>query len=269
VYFFHYESNLCLHNFARDIIFFVIAVGFIYVRRICVAHGTSVYHLIWKTSTQIVKKCLVDGGNLYLKRWSNPTVLLPKQMSDWKRPPGHMKSSWLQRKKPQTEVLRARHTNIWTGQDCPTTGNSTRRETKKRQTEKTMERQHQRVDWLVLSGTNCYGKLKTARSGGSWLQNLQWGPKGRLDYGIGEGEGGALPLDHVSALYVWVYVRACLCSSVSARVYQILMKNERQYGHFKKNSNKENERNYNLSMGVVTINKATTCKWTRFFRGTH
>ena len=44
------------------------------------------------------------------------------------------------------EVAWARNTNIWTGQDYPT-GNSSRRETK-RQTEETMGRQHQRVDWL-------------------------------------------------------------------------------------------------------------------------
>ena len=48
--------------------------------------------------------------------------------------------------KTQTEVVRARHTIIWTGQDYPT-GNSTRRETK-RQTEETMGIKHQRVDWL-------------------------------------------------------------------------------------------------------------------------
>ena len=47
--------------------------------------------------------------------------------------------------KRQTEVVRAHHTIIWTDQAYPT-GNSTRRETK-RQTEETMERQHQRVDW--------------------------------------------------------------------------------------------------------------------------
>ena len=47
--------------------------------------------------------------------------------------------------KRQTEVVRACYTIIWTGQDCPT-GNSSRRETK-RQTEETMGRQHQRVDW--------------------------------------------------------------------------------------------------------------------------
>ena len=45
----------------------------------------------------------------------------------------------------QTKVVRARHTIIWTGQDY-TTGNSSRRETK-RQIEKTMGRQHQTVDW--------------------------------------------------------------------------------------------------------------------------
>ena len=87
-------------------------------------------------------------------------------------------------------------TIIWTGQDYPT-GNSSRRKTK-RQTEETMGRQHQRVDWprlsyreqfkeadeeadrgndgkttsksgLALNGICYYGKLRTARSGGSWL----------------------------------------------------------------------------------------------------
>ena len=44
-------------------------------------------------------------------------------------------------KKTQTEVLRPRHTIIWTGQDYPTVNSS------KRQTEETMGRQHQRVNW--------------------------------------------------------------------------------------------------------------------------
>ena len=47
--------------------------------------------------------------------------------------------------KTQTEVVRVRHTIIWTGHDYPT-GNSSRRKTK-RQTEETMGRQHQRADW--------------------------------------------------------------------------------------------------------------------------
>ena len=47
--------------------------------------------------------------------------------------------------KTQTEVVKAHHMIIWTGQDYPT-GNSSRREMK-RQTEETMRRQHQRVDW--------------------------------------------------------------------------------------------------------------------------
>ena len=47
--------------------------------------------------------------------------------------------------KTQTEVVRACHMIIWTGQDYPT-GNNSRRETK-RQTEETIGRQHQRVDW--------------------------------------------------------------------------------------------------------------------------
>ena len=47
--------------------------------------------------------------------------------------------------KTQTEVVWARRAIIWTGQDYPT-GNSSRREAK-RQTEETMGRQHQRLDW--------------------------------------------------------------------------------------------------------------------------
>ena len=103
----------------------------------------------------------------------------------------------------------------WTGQDY-LSGNSTRRETN-RQTEETMGRQHQRVDWprlsfreqykegdeevdrgndgtktsksgLALNGTSYSRKLRTVRSGGSWLQNLQWFPNSQPDYGISEEE---------------------------------------------------------------------------------
>ena len=42
---------------------------------------------------------------------------------------------------------------------------------------------------LVLNGTSCCAKLRTARSGGSWLLNLQWCPNGQPDYEIGGGEG--------------------------------------------------------------------------------
>ena len=39
---------------------------------------------------------------------------------------------------------------------------------------------------LALNGTAYYGKLRTARSGGSWLKNLLWCPNGQTDYGIRE-----------------------------------------------------------------------------------
>ena len=45
---------------------------------------------------------------------------------------------------------------------------------------------------LALSGTSYRGKLRTARSGRSWLQNLQWCPNGQPDYGIGEGEDDSM-----------------------------------------------------------------------------
>ena len=37
---------------------------------------------------------------------------------------------------------------------------------------------------LALNGISYYGKPRTARSGGSWLYNLQWCPNGQPDYGI-------------------------------------------------------------------------------------
>ena len=36
---------------------------------------------------------------------------------------------------------------------------------------------------LALNGISYYGKLRTARSGGSWLRKLQWCPNGQPDYG--------------------------------------------------------------------------------------
>ena len=42
---------------------------------------------------------------------------------------------------------------------------------------------------LALNGASYCGKLRSARSGGSWLDNLQWCPNGHPDYGTGEGEG--------------------------------------------------------------------------------
>ena len=83
--------------------------------------------------------------------------------------------------KTHTEVVRARNTIIWTGQDYPT-GNSSRRETK-RQTQETMGKTTSKSG-LALNGIYYYGKPRTPRSGGSWLQNLQWCPNGQSDYGI-------------------------------------------------------------------------------------
>ena len=37
---------------------------------------------------------------------------------------------------------------------------------------------------LALNGIHYYGKLRTARSGGNWLYNLQLCPNGQPDYGI-------------------------------------------------------------------------------------
>ena len=37
---------------------------------------------------------------------------------------------------------------------------------------------------LALNGIYYYGKPRTARSGGNWLENLQWCPNGQPDYGI-------------------------------------------------------------------------------------
>ena len=56
---------------------------------------------------------------------------------------------------------------------------------RRRVRQETMGRQNQRVDHgLALNGTSYYGKLRTARSGGRWLYNLQWCPNGQPDYRI-------------------------------------------------------------------------------------
>ena len=54
-------------------------------------------------------------------------------------------------KRRKTEVVRARHTIIWTGQDCPI-GNSSRRKTK-RQTEERWEdniKEWTRLEWNII-----------------------------------------------------------------------------------------------------------------------
>ena len=56
---------------------------------------------------------------------------------------------------------------VWTGQDCPTRYN-TRRDTK-RQIEKNDGKTTSKSG-LALSGIYYYGKPRTARGGGSWLQ---------------------------------------------------------------------------------------------------
>ena len=62
------------------------------------------------------------------------------------------------------------------------TGNSSRRETK-RQTEETMERQHQRVDWPWME----YYTTESREPRGveeAGCKNLQWCPNGQPDYRI-------------------------------------------------------------------------------------
>ena len=79
--------------------------------------------------------------------------------------------------KTQTEVVGARHTNIWTGQDFPI-GNSSRRETK-RQTEETMEdniKEWTGLEWNII--------LRKAENREEWWKlviNLQQCPSGQPD----------------------------------------------------------------------------------------
>ena len=80
-------------------------------------------------------------------------------------------------------MVRARHTIIsWTGQDYPT-GNSSKRETKE-EADRGNDGKTTSKNGLALHGISYYGKLRTARSGESWLKNLQWCPNGQPDYGI-------------------------------------------------------------------------------------
>ena len=101
----------------------------------------------------------------------------------------------------------ANYTIVGNGQDCPT-GNSTRRETK-RKTENDGESTLKSA--LTLNGTSRRGKLRTTRSGGSWLEILQWYTSGRPDYGIGDGEG--------VCVCVCTNVCVCVCVSLSLSLY--------------------------------------------------
>ena len=95
----------------------------------------------WKKDTGIGDELFPQTPWYLVQRshnqWGSESQNWKRHRAVW-RPPDYSE-------KTQTEVVRARHTIIWTGQDYPT-GNSPRRKTK-RQTEETMGRQHQRVDW--------------------------------------------------------------------------------------------------------------------------
>ena len=101
----------------------------------------------------------VDHNSIHWKNYTGtgdemfpqtPRYLIQRSHNQW----GSESQNWKRHRavwrppdfneKTQTEVVRADHTIIWTGQYYPT-GNSSRREMK-RQTEETMGRQHQRVD---------------------------------------------------------------------------------------------------------------------------
>ena len=91
---------------------------------------------------------LLQAGRYFVKarmKWGSESQNWKHHRAIWKTPDFS--------EKMPTEVVRAHHTIIWTGQDYPT-GNSSRRETK-RQTEETMGRQHQRVDrpWMEYHTT--------------------------------------------------------------------------------------------------------------------
>ena len=92
-------------------------------------------------------RCFCKTSRFLVQRshnqWGSKSQNWKRHRAIW-RPPGFSE-------KTHTEVIRARHTIIWTGQDYPT-GNSSRRETKW-QTEETMGRQHQRVDWPCMEYT--------------------------------------------------------------------------------------------------------------------
>ena len=106
----------------------------------------------WKKDTGIGDEMLPQTSRYLIQRshnqWGSESQNWKCHRAVWRHPDFS--------EKIQTEVVRARHTIIWTGQDCPT-GNSTRRETT-RQTEKTMGRQHQSVDrhWMEYHSTESW-----------------------------------------------------------------------------------------------------------------
>ena len=78
-------------------------------------------------------------------------------------------------------MVRAHHTIIWTGQDL-----SYREQFKDgdEEADRGNDGKATSMSGLALNGIYYCGKPRTARSGGSWLQNLQWCPDGQPDHGI-------------------------------------------------------------------------------------
>ena len=113
-----------------------------------------------------------DTGTGDDKFQQTPKYLIQRSHNQW----GSVSQNWKRHRaiwqppdfseKTQTEVVWACHTIIWTGQDCPT-GNSSSRENEeadRRNDGKTTSKRG-----LALNGISYYRKLRTTRSGGSWL----------------------------------------------------------------------------------------------------
>ena len=66
-----------------------------------------------------------------------------------------------------------------------------------------------------MNGISYYGKHRTARSGGSWLYNLQWCPNGQIDYRIDKIRVGGWLAKVIVCLLV-----GCLTSQQQAGVSQ-------------------------------------------------
>ena len=94
----------------------------------------------WKEDTGIGDEIFPQISRYLVQRSHNQWG---SESQNWKRHRAVWRPDFSE--KTQTEMVWARHTIIWTGQNYPT-GNNSRKETK-RQTEKIVGRQHQRVDW--------------------------------------------------------------------------------------------------------------------------
>ena len=123
-------------------------------------------------------------------------------MRKWKpeleTPSGRMKTYWLQWKDASWCGTGTSHNVL----DWPRLSNREQFKEEDKEAGRGNDGKTTSESGLALNGISYYGKPRTARSGGSWLYNLQWCPNGQRDYRIDELRWVMTGWPHVSLLWL-------------------------------------------------------------------